>query len=157
MYLIDSSALIFAKNHHYQFDRIPQFWDWLHHHAVEGNVKIPQEIYDEILKQDDELKAWVKDIKDDILVEVNDYDKRVGEVLECYGGAALTASDLQKIGADPYLIACALDLGATVITEEVSKATQKGVKRRIPDACDTLGTDWVNIGGNQKGPGIIDM
>lgn len=69
MYLIDASALIFAKNTHYQFDRIPPFWDWLHHHAIEGNIKMPQEIYDELQRQDDELKAWVKDIKDDILVD----------------------------------------------------------------------------------------
>lgn len=157
IYLIDASALIFAKNHHYQFDRVPPFWEWLHHHASEDTIKMPQEIYDELLKQDDDLKDWVKGIKDDILVDSSDYDTKMPEVLECYGGAALKPSDLQKIGADPYLVACALDLKATIITEEVSKITQSGVKRRIPDACDTLGIDWVNIGGNQRGPGIIDI
>ncbi len=118
---------------------------------------MPQEIYDELLKQDDDFKDWVKNIKDDILVDSIDYDTKVGEVLECYGGVNLTPSDLQQIGADPYLVACALDLGATVITEEISKTTQKGVKRKIPDVCETLGIDWVNTGGNQKGPGIIDI
>jgi len=158
MYLIDASALIFAKNHHYQFDRVPPFWEWLHHHAREGTIKMPQEIFDEILRQDDELKAWVKDIKDDILVDADDYDTRVGEVLDCYGGAEnLTPSDLHKIGGDPYLVACALHLNASVITEEVSKKTQTGVKRKIPDTCDILGVEWVDIGGIQKRPGIIDI
>jgi hypothetical protein len=46
-------------------DRVPEFWSWLVHQAGLENIKLPQEIYDELadkstVKADrDELAVWV--------------------------------------------------------------------------------------------------
>lgn len=158
MYLIDSSALITAKNHYYQFNRVPQFWEWLHHHAAHGNVKVPHEIFEEVTKQDDDLKNWIVGIKDDILVVSTDYDTRLSEVLDCYGqGEVLTPADLEKIANDPYLIACALHEKAVVVTGEVPKPTKRRANRKIPDICGDLQIEWTNVHGFEGRAGLIDL
>ena len=67
-FFLDASAVIFSKNYHYQLDRVPEFWDWLVFHAEAGSVKLPREIYDEIIRQDDDLKAWAQQNKDILLI-----------------------------------------------------------------------------------------
>lgn len=70
----------------------------------------------------------------------------------------MTSSHLIKIGGDPYLIACALHLNATIITEEVPKPTiTTGHNRKMPDACDEVGVEWADVGGMRKRKGLIDL
>lgn len=158
MYLIDASALIFAKNHYYQFDRVPQFWEWLRRHVAQGSIKVPFEIYNEITKQDDDLKLWIAEIKNEILVSSDDYDLKINEVLFCYSqGGELAPADLQKMGADPYLVACALHLKATVVTGEVSKPARQGTNRKIPDVCNDLKVAWTNVHGMKDREGLINL
>lgn len=158
MFVVDASALIRSKNHHYQFARIPQFWRWLEHHVVAGTLKTPSEIFDEMIKQDDELKEWVLNLKDQIIPADSDYDTNIPDVLDCYGGATnLSEADIEKIGKDPYLIACAIELGGTVVTEEVSRPSAVGANRKIPDVCNELGVPWIDIGGVQVRQGLVDL
>ena len=50
IYLLDASVLITAAATFYKLDRVPEYWEWLKHHAQQGRVKMPQEIYDEVAK-----------------------------------------------------------------------------------------------------------
>lgn len=52
--------LITAKRTYYQFQRVPEFWDWLIECAGRNEVKIPVEMYEEIDKGDDELTEWLR-------------------------------------------------------------------------------------------------
>ncbi len=159
MYLIDASAFIKAKRHYYQFGRVPQFWTWLQRHAVIGNVKTTFEVFEELVRQDDELKDWIKSYKDDLIVDSDDYDVRIPDVLACYGAKGpLTEADFQQMGADPYLIACALHLGFTLVTEEVSRPKSIGANRKIPDICNDLSVQWTDIAATQYGrDGLINL
>ena len=69
LHLLDASVLIDAKNYYYPLDRVPEFWDWLVHMGLEGRVKIPMEIYDEIIEGNDELVDWLKENKAALVFE----------------------------------------------------------------------------------------
>lgn len=63
LYLLDANILITAANTYYGITRVPEFWSWLEHQGSSGYIKIPLEIYEEVLegrKEGDELLDWVK-------------------------------------------------------------------------------------------------
>ena len=48
LYLLDASLLITANNTYYPVDSVAEYWDWLQHHAEQGNLKMPLEIFEEV-------------------------------------------------------------------------------------------------------------
>lgn len=63
LYLLDANILITAANTYYGITRVPEFWSWLEHQGGAGYIKMPLEIYEEILegrKEGDELLDWAK-------------------------------------------------------------------------------------------------
>ena len=146
MYLLDSDVLIFAKNSYYPIDRVPQFWNWLRQQAVNGKIKIPQEMYDEITEGHDDLCQWISspNISQDIVFSEKLDRSLYNEVIEIGYGLPLDAPEIEeKIRNDPFLIAYALQgkrIGQDriVVTREVSKPKKTGVNRKIPDVCNDL-------------------
>lgn len=68
LYILDANMLIDAKRAYYQFDRVPEFWDWLAYMGTEGRVKVPAEVYDKITDaKDDDLANWLRVNKDAML------------------------------------------------------------------------------------------
>ena len=160
-FYLDASAVINAKNYHYQLDRVPEFWDWIVFHAEAGNIKFPREIYDEILRQDDELKTWAQQNRDDLLIDDIGYHGVLPEVLGSYTENPSDA-DMEEIGNDPYLVACALHHGrlgtpAIVVTEEKHASSKQKAQRRIPNACEDVGVGWCNVGGMVGRPGLVSQ
>jgi len=147
LYLIDSNVLITAHSTYYPIDRVPEFWEWLHHVAEKGLVKMPLEQYEEIEDgSDDEEKdllyAWVQAKgRKEILVldEVASVD--VVQLVTITGYAAnLTDDEVEQLGKDPFLIAYGLVAPADrcIVTNEVSKPKRTRQNRHIPDVCKTL-------------------
>lgn len=60
LYLLDANVLIDANRDYYSIDRVPEFWEWLIHHGEQGTVKIPVEVYDEIVEVRDEPSRWIR-------------------------------------------------------------------------------------------------
>ena len=54
LYLLDTSLLIRAKNEFYPMKRFWQVWEWLETKAMNGQIKIPREIFGELLDYDDD-------------------------------------------------------------------------------------------------------
>jgi hypothetical protein len=141
LYILDANVLIRAHADYYPIDRVPEFWDWLLHHAIAGALKVPQEIFEELeggnadgdllvafLKPPPTRKALrlLEEPKPDLLANILDV---------AYGNP--NDQELEEIGRDPFLIAyAAVDLAhRTVVSAEVSKPGQKGKRRKVPDAC----------------------
>ena len=142
LYLLDANVFITAKNTYYPIDRVPEFWEWLIYQGEQGNIKIVQEVYDEIHGGDDDLSLWAKE--DDVvnalvLDEEVDVDL-VREVTEQGYASDLTDDEVEKLGRDPFLIAYALvDIeNRTVVTTEVSKPSKQRANRRVPDVCNNF-------------------
>jgi hypothetical protein len=144
LYLLDANILITAANTYYGINRVPEFWSWLQHQGASGRVKIPVEMYEEVLegrKDDDELLDWVKNDtnrKSLLLDETSKPDLVQRVVREGYAND-LTDDEIEKLGRDPFLISYGLVEGSRCITTtEVSKPSRQRHNRHIPDVCITL-------------------
>lgn len=149
LYLLDANVLIRAHADYYALDRVPQFWDWLLHHARAGTVKAPLEIFDEVAgggapREGDLLLPFLRraENKRVLVLQEEPRPELVEAVLaRAYGGPVPTEADLETMGQDPFLISYALADPAErcVVTCEVSKPGRVGPRRHVPDACADLG------------------
>ena len=139
LYLLDANVLITAKDSYYEFGRVDQYWDWLVFHAVQGNLKIPLEIYEEITAGKDKLSTWAKHHKASIVLDEEVDIGLVQRVITEGYASDLTDIELEVVGRDPFLIAYALaDITErTVVTGEVRTNKQRQ-NRSIPSVCDDL-------------------
>lgn len=137
MYFLDANVLITAQRDYYPIDRVPQFWDWIAHHAEGGKIKIPRPIWDEITPHDSDLETWMKDHKEILILDSDDSDSLVSKILNAYA-PDLNLTEINKIGKDPFLIAAAKCYDATVVSKEGSKPSATRENQKIPDICDRL-------------------
>lgn len=153
LYLLDANTLIRANGDYYPIERIPQFWDWLIHCGTEGRVKIPPEIADEVTAGNDEVATWLKSPEAKAalrLAESVDVASLRHVVSNGYA-PDLDATELQKIGKDPFLVAYALGrTDRTVVTKENSKPSKTRANRKVPDICNDCGVQWLNDFGFYK-------
>lgn len=144
IYLLDANILITAANTYYGISSVPEFWSWLQYQGMSGRIKIPIEMYEEVLegrKEDDELLDWVKnDTNREALVldEASKPDLVRRVVKEGYA-SDLTDDEVEKLGRDPFLISYGLvENNRCIATTEVSKPTKTRHNRHIPDVCVAL-------------------
>lgn len=153
LYLLDANVLITAHNDYYPVHRVPEFWDWLLHHAQKGHVKMPVEMFEEIRDgsgdpEKDRLFGWVKDphVKDTLVLAETVRIEDVQRVIAQGYAADLNDIELERVGRDPFLIAYALTATADrrVVSNEVSAPAKTRAKRKIPDVCRALGARSCN-------------
>lgn len=114
-YLLDSNVFIEAKNRYYAFDVCPGFWDWMDHVVAGGDVLSLAMVREELLAGNDELAKWIG----------------VRKQAQCF------------LGADPWLVAKAKAIGATVVTLEVRDLNCKK-KVPLPNVCDVESVPFMN-------------
>ncbi|MBI2934010.1 MAG: DUF4411 family protein [Chloroflexi bacterium] len=139
MYLFDADSLILANRHDFPLDKDPgTFWQFLERMGQQGEAGVPEAVLDEITRGVDSLSTWLKARKNLFFIPTGGALPRIREVLAAYG--PVTDVDLEQLHADPYLIAHALALAATVVTNEASQpAITDPFRRKIPDICARLG------------------
>ena len=142
LYLLDANVLIDANRDYYPLGRVPEFWDWLIDRAASRQVRIPMEMYEEIIAgKEDGLTRWLKDNRDAVLLDENAEAPLVARVTEQGYARNLSEEEIERVGRDPFLIAYAFRDPArrTVVTTEVSRPKKQRANRHIPDVCDALG------------------
>ena len=144
LYLLDANVLIDAARDYYQIDRVPEFWSWLVRMGTQGQVKVPQEIYDEIMN--DDLKNWLHENKNALLLNESASLPLVTSVIERGYAPDLTDVEIGKIGADAFLIAYAFvdPQRRCIVTTEHSKPRRTRANRHIPDVCADLDIRCIN-------------
>ena len=117
----------------------PEYWAWLVNCGNQGQVKVPQEMYDEINKGNDDLKCWLRNNRDALLLD-EDVDAGLVKIVLASYASDLNDVEIEAIGADPFLIAYALVDPAqrSVVTTEGSKPSATRANRKIPDVCRDL-------------------
>ena len=140
LYLLDANVLIDANRDYYPIERVPEFWDWLVEMGELGRVKIPQEIYEEIVlppppSRPDVLVDWLTNHRDALLLEEQVRVDLVAHVTEQGYADDLTDDEIEKIGRDPFLIAYALaDVqNRCVVTNERPRPGRTRANRHLPD------------------------
>jgi predicted nucleic acid-binding protein len=140
MFIIDADALI----HAYRYDFPPSgnhsgFWEWLDKLAESLDIFIPESVITEIKRGNDGLAELLNTLHHLKNLATQDALKHVPTVMNAYG--TLTELDLEIIGndADPYIIAHAIELKATVVTNEIPEPGRTAPRnKKIPDICAVL-------------------
>ena len=139
MFLLDSNAFIEAKNTYYSFEIAPGFWHWIEVAHSSGLLGSIGAVRDELMRQDDPLSDWARDLPASFWVPEDD-----GTIGALQGLAAWAMNDAPSFrqqartdflaSADYRLIAAAKAGHHVVVTREQSAPESK---RRIliPDAC----------------------
>lgn len=147
-YLLDANVFIEAKNRYYAFDICPGFWTWLDAAGASGMVATIAPVRDELIAGRDELADWMRARRDAAWVaDVRDHDTQ-----RCFRevAAAVQAGPWSSqgkahflSGADPWLVAKAMAMDATVVTHETFSAE---ARRRVPlpNLCAEFGRPFVN-------------
>lgn len=139
-FLLDSNVLIDADRDYYPIDRVPEFWEWLLHQAAQGVIRVPVEAFEEIKDGKGRLVDWIKEHKTVLLEETELEAGPVSRVVEEGYAHDLVDDELEKLKADPFIVAygVALPGQVTVVTMERSKPNRQRANRHIPDVCADL-------------------
>jgi len=131
MYVFDTSSLIGAWVRTYPPDTFPVVWDRMDGLAAEGRLQVPEEVYEELKAQDDDLLAWVKERTETVVVPTSRAVMlEARAVLADHAGLTKTGTGRGK--ADPFVIALASLQGCPVVTQEQGGSA---TKPRIPYVC----------------------
>ena len=150
LYLLDANVLIDANRDYYPIQRVPEFWDWLLEMGRNGSIKVPEEIYEEIVpppsRQPDELAKWLKSHKDTMVLDEQVSQELIARAIEQGYAPDLTDEEIEKVGRDPFLIAYALAdfRNRCVVTTERSRSSTSRANRHLPDVCDDLQVPCIN-------------
>lgn len=144
-YLMDSNTYIQAKNQYYSMVFCSAYWDWLDAKFSSGEVCSIEFIGQEIKAGNDQLAAWAKSREPHFISHDDEptqliFTQIVNYIMAQNFDSANRDHFLAK--GDPWLIAKAKVLGATVVTHEatVSPATRKV---KIPNICREFGVPCI--------------
>ena len=144
-YSIDTSAILDAWVRYYPLDLFPSFWDKFHILAESKDVIAIELIGHELRTKDDGCYNWFKDNNlSYFFVEISiPVEKEVTEILRDPNYQKLVDDRKGTYSADPFVIALAIVEGLIVVTGE--RASNNILKPRIPDVCNSIGIDCINI------------
>jgi hypothetical protein len=141
LYLLDANVLIDANRDYYPLDRVPEFWEWVAYNADQDRIRIPSEVLSEIMAgKADPLTDWI-DAHPQLCLDEEPDPAKIAEVVRRGYATDLTDEEVEKIGNDPFLIACAWVPGKDrcVVTTEVSRPAKQRANRKVPDVCADFG------------------
>ena len=144
-YCLDANVLINGWQKYYSPKFCSDYWSILNRLGVEGKIFLPQAVFDEVTRTDDDLTAWLKGSE----IPVHKVDGPVTQNLTKIYAANpvhqyLVDNTKQRSLADPWVIAHALNENACVVTKE-EKVTALGTNRiKIPNVSDNMGVRWLN-------------
>jgi hypothetical protein len=145
-YLLDSNTYIQAKNFYYGMDICPAYWDWLDQQFQQGTVASIDIIGKELKDGNDELAEWAR-ARPQHFIKNDDADTQsiLTEIVQ-----AVVAGDYNPANrdnflakADPWIIAKAKTIGATVVTHEALVALNTK-KVKIPNICQQFNVPCLN-------------
>jgi rRNA-processing protein FCF1 len=145
IFCLDTNVLIQAWQKYYAPSFCPDYWEILNQLGKKGSIFIPQAVYDEIEKTDDDLHKWLKSSS----IPVKKVD---GVVTNCLQGIYsknekhkyLVDNTKQRSLADPWVIAHAIKEKAIVVTKEEKVTALNSNRIKIPNVCDNMGIRWIN-------------
>lgn len=145
LYCLDSNVLIQAWQKYYSPKFCSDYWEVLNELGNQKKIFIPEMVYEEIIRTEDDLSKWLKKSN----IAVHKIDEDVAKFLkEIYSNNPihkfLVDSTKARSLADPWVIAHAMNEKATVVTKEEKITALNSNKIKIPNVCDNLGVRWIN-------------
>jgi rRNA-processing protein FCF1 len=145
IYCLDANVLIQAWQKYYSPKFCPDYWDILSTLGSQERIFIPEEVFKEITRAEDELCKWLKASK----IKVRGIDGNVTKCLQSIyakdpSHKMLVDNTRARSLADPWIIAHAIHEGATVVTKEEKVTAANSNRIKIPNVCDNMSVAWIN-------------
>lgn len=138
MYVLDTDILATANRRDFPLTPKHEFWEWLVALGSKGELVVPEAVYNEIGRGDDELPSWLNENKKIFFRPTEEAIKNLPIVVATYGNP-MPENTLELLGADPYVIAHAYAIGATVLSNESPRPGAVAPKnKKIPSICKIL-------------------
>ena len=135
IYSLDTSALMDGMIRHYPQASFPTLWGQIETLVQEGRLLASEEVFEDIRRHDDQLKAWLDARESQMVVATdNQIASKVSEILGKH--PRIVANMKGRNRSDPFVIAVAAIRGATVVTGEGSDGNAN--KPKIPFICSEL-------------------
>lgn len=144
-YCLDANVLIQAWQKYYSPKLCPDYWAILDELGKQGRIFLPQMVYEEITRTEDELSNWLKESN----IPEHKIDGPVTEALRSIYASNSSHQNLvdntkSRSLADPWVIAHAMKENATVVTKEEKITAANTTKIKIPNVCDNMKVRWIN-------------
>jgi hypothetical protein len=144
-YCLDANVLIQAWQKYYSPKLCPNYWDILNHLGLNHRIFLPQMVYEEITRTDDDLAKWLKSSS---ILEYK-IDEQVANCLKNIYAAnpshiQLVDNIKQRSLADPWVIAHAIKENAVIVTKEEKVTALNSTKVKIPNVCENMGVRYIN-------------
>ena len=144
-YCLDANVLIQAWQKYYSPKICPNYWDILNHLGQNNKIFLPQMVYEEITRTDDDLAKWLKSSS----IPQIKIDEQVANCLKSIYAAnpshiQLVDNTKQRSLADPWVIAHAMNEGAVIVTKEEKVTALNSIKVKIPNVCENMGIRYIN-------------
>lgn len=145
LYCLDANVLIQAWQKYYSPKFCPDYWDVLIELGSKHLIFIPELVFEEITRTDDDLASWLKKNK----IPIRKIDESVTRCLqEIYSTNPNHKKLVDNIKgrslADPWVIAHAINEEATVVTKEEKVTALNSKKIKIPNVCENMHVRWIN-------------
>jgi hypothetical protein len=139
-YMIDTCSFTTLRRE-YPSDVFGPVWEHLSSLIKGGQLVSCEDVYIELIQQDDLLAKWIKEHKSMFLPLDEDTQDAAKMILSRF--RTLVDLKKKKSSADVFLIASAMREGCVVVTEENRSGGPPKVK--IPDVCDGLGVRCIKL------------
>jgi len=144
-YCLDANVLIQAWQKYYSPKLCPDYWDVLSELGGQGRIFLPQMVFEEITRTQDDLSDWLKGSK----IPEYKMDGPVTEALRSIYAAnsvhqMLVDNTRARSLADPWVIAHAMKEKATVVTKEEKITAINTSKIKIPNVCHNMKVRCIN-------------
>lgn len=144
IFCLDTNVLIQAWQKYYSPSFFPDYWNVLDQLGNNGTIFIPQAVFEEIEKTDDDLLKWLKSSS----IPVKQVDGVVTSCLQAIYSKNekhkyLVDNTKQRSLADPWVIAHAIKEKAIVVTKEEKVTALNSNRIKIPNVCDNMGIRWI--------------
>lgn len=144
-YCLDANVLIQAWQKYYNPKFCPDYWSILVELGKRGEIFIPELVYEEITRTEDDLSKWLKGSKIPIRIIT---EAVTGCLQKIYSHTPvhknLVDNTKARSLADPWVIAHALSENATVVTKEEKITALSSSRIKIPNVCENMGVRWIN-------------
>jgi predicted nucleic acid-binding protein len=144
-YCLDANVLIQAWQKYYNPKFCSDYWKLLVELGKKDIIFVPEVVYDEIIRTEDDLSKWLRESG----IPIKKISEKVTICLQRMYAADpahkyLVDNTKSRSLADPWVIAHAMCEHATVVTKEEKITASNSNKIKIPNVCDNMGVRWLN-------------
>ncbi len=142
IYVFDAGPFIDIFNHYYP-EQFPSFWERFNEYIGNGTIVSVRSVKRELEERGDDLSDFVKQ-HDIFTMPTNEETSFIATIFQERHFEYLISKRARLMGkevADPYVIAKAKILGASVVTQEKFKETAA----KIPNVCQHFEIPCINL------------